>query len=271
MVGNDLAMTKLLALLAVFTFGFSSSGADTKGSPTGKPLRALLVTGGCCHDYAQQKKILSEGISARANVVWTIVHEGDGREHKVSIYTNANWAQGFDVIVHNECFGFVKEDAFVENITAAHRGGVPAVMLHCSTHSYRLATTDEWRKCLGISSYSHEKGRDLTINAPPRRRDAGPGRRRAARRARGRGPRRGAHRRRLRPPRRHRPRGVARRPSAPCRSAPGRAGEGMAGQGLGPFRIAGARRGRDVHALSGRAADRRRIDEYGSRAALYRP
>jgi len=156
-------MTKLLALLAVFTFGFSSSGADTKGSPTGKPLRALLVTGGCCHDYAQQKKILSEGISARANVVWTIVHEGDDREHKVSIYTNANWAQGFDVIVHNECFGFVKEDAFVENITAAHRGGVPAVMLHCSTHSYRLATTDEWRKCLGISSYSHEKGRDLTI------------------------------------------------------------------------------------------------------------
>jgi type 1 glutamine amidotransferase len=36
-------------------------------------------------------------------------------------------------------------------------------MLHCSTHSYRQASTDEWRKCLGISSYSHEKGRDLVV------------------------------------------------------------------------------------------------------------
>jgi type 1 glutamine amidotransferase len=57
----------------------------------------------------------------------------------------------------------VKDDAFVENIAAAHRDGTPAVMLHCSTHSYRTAKTDEWRKCLGLSSYSHEKARDLTI------------------------------------------------------------------------------------------------------------
>src|SRR5882762_609995 len=57
------------------------------------PLHALLITGGCCHDYAAQKKILTEGISARANVTWTIIHEGgDGKEHEFSIYTNANWA-----------------------------------------------------------------------------------------------------------------------------------------------------------------------------------
>ena len=33
-----------------------------------KPIRALLVAGGCCHDYKHQKEILTEGISARANV-----------------------------------------------------------------------------------------------------------------------------------------------------------------------------------------------------------
>ena len=33
-----------------------------------KPIRALLVAGGCCHDYKHQKDILTEGISARANV-----------------------------------------------------------------------------------------------------------------------------------------------------------------------------------------------------------
>ncbi len=41
-----------------------------------KPIKALLITGGCCHDYAKQKDILTQGISARANVEWTIIHEG---------------------------------------------------------------------------------------------------------------------------------------------------------------------------------------------------
>jgi type 1 glutamine amidotransferase len=154
--------TFILTLLLIGVHAVSHAG-DTRTTTTTPPIKALLVTGGCCHDYASQKKILSAGISARANVVWTIFHEGDDREHKAGIYTNRDWAKGFDVIVHNECFGFVKDDAFVENIAAAHHAGVPAVMLHCSTHSYRMATTDEWRKCLGISSYSHEKRRDLTV------------------------------------------------------------------------------------------------------------
>ena len=121
-----------------------------------EPLRALLVTGGGCHDYEAQRKIIPEGISARANVTWAIVHEGSDRLHYVSIYTNAGWAKGFDVVVHNECFGQVTNVAFVEGIVRAHRdGGVPAVMLHCSTHSYRFSSTDEWRKLLGAASYQH--------------------------------------------------------------------------------------------------------------------
>ena len=121
-----------------------------------EPLRALLVTGGCCHDYEAQKKIISEGISARANVTWTIVHEGSDRQHYVSIYTNTDWARGYDVVVHNECFGLATNVAFVEGIVRAHSsGGVPAVMLHCSTHSYRFSSSDEWRKLLGAASYQH--------------------------------------------------------------------------------------------------------------------
>src|SRR6267378_581481 len=112
-----------------------------------EPLRALMVTGGCCHDYEAQKKILSEGISARANVTWTIVHEGKDRTTYVSIYTNVDWAKGYDVVLHNECFGQATNVAFVEGIVRAHsEGGVPAVMLHCSTHSYRYSSSDEWRK-----------------------------------------------------------------------------------------------------------------------------
>ena len=120
------------------------------------PIRALLVCGGCCHEYEAQKKILTEGISARANVTWTLVHEGTERTHYLNIYTNADWAKGFDVVLHDECFGQATNVAFVERIVRAHSsGGVPAVMLHCSTHSYRYSASDEWRKLLGVSSYQH--------------------------------------------------------------------------------------------------------------------
>src|SRR5258705_2030904 len=59
----------------------------TTAAETNPPIRALLVIGGCCHDYRQKKRILTEGISARANVEWSIVHEGDGSTtHRMSIY-----------------------------------------------------------------------------------------------------------------------------------------------------------------------------------------
>ena len=128
-----------------------------------KPLRALMVCGGCCHDFAQQKHILSDGLRHRAHVEFTVVHEGNDRTNRVSIYEKPNWWKGFDVIVHNECFGMIEDDKFIEGIAAAHAAGVPAVMLHCSTHSYRAAQTDAWRETLGLRSMSHDKGRDLTI------------------------------------------------------------------------------------------------------------
>jgi len=129
-----------------------------------EPLRALLITGGCCHDYEAQKKILTEGISARANVTWTIIHEGgDSKDHRVGIYEKSDWAKGYDVIVHDECFGDVTNVAFVEQIARAHTDGTPAVVLHCSMHSYRLSPTDAWRKVLGVSSYAHEPNRTFEV------------------------------------------------------------------------------------------------------------
>jgi type 1 glutamine amidotransferase len=152
-----------LLVAAGMMTGLSAAAADAA-----KPLRALMVTGGCCHDYENQKRILSEGISARANVEWTIIHEEGPagkaeKNYKISIYEKADWAKGYDVIVHNECFGAITDNAFVERIAKPHFEGVPAVMLHCSIHSYRAASTDEWRKALGQKSMSHEKNRDLKV------------------------------------------------------------------------------------------------------------
>jgi type 1 glutamine amidotransferase len=157
---------KILPAFLTVVFAAITSLCAADAPP--KPLRALMVCGGCCHDYTAQKKILSEGISARANVEWTIVHEdapkgGDAKNHRISIYEKPDWWKGFDVVLHNECFGVIDDNAFVEGIAAAHKAGVPAVMLHCSSHSYRMASTDEWRMCVGITSRSHEKNRDLLV------------------------------------------------------------------------------------------------------------
>lgn len=113
-----------------------------------EPIHALLICGGCCHDYDAQKIILTEGISARANVTWDILHEGGsarthaGRYHEMSIYKKPDWAKGYDVVVHDECFGDVSNAVFVEHIARAHFDGVPAVMIHCAIHSYRHSSTD---------------------------------------------------------------------------------------------------------------------------------
>ena len=154
-----------------FVQGFASVGlfvaltSAVLAADQTKPLKALMIAGGCCHDYTAQKKIISEGVSERAHVTWTIVHEGDDRMHRVSIYNDPNWAKGYDVIVHNECYSQIDDAAFVERIAAPHKAGVPAVMLHCASHSYRMAPTDEWRQVLGIKSMSHEKRRDLLVKS----------------------------------------------------------------------------------------------------------
>jgi hypothetical protein len=43
------------------------------------PLRVLLITGGCCHDYAAQKELLKRGLEARANVVVEHLYTPDRR------------------------------------------------------------------------------------------------------------------------------------------------------------------------------------------------
>jgi len=134
-----------------------------------EPLRALLITGGCCHDYGEQLKILTNGISARANVTWTVLWEGGSskggtiRDHQMSIYAKKNWVEGYDVVVHNECFGDITNSEFVDHVAKAHFEGVPAVVIHCTMHSYRKASTDEWRKTLGVSSYNHEGARKFQV------------------------------------------------------------------------------------------------------------
>jgi type 1 glutamine amidotransferase len=154
-------MLALLKLRVIFCLLLLSSAFSLCAA---EPIHALLIAGGCCHDYATQKKLLTEGISARANVTWDIVLEGAGtRNHRMSVYDKPDWSKGYDVIVHDECFGDVTNVDFIEHIAKAHFDGLPAVMIHCAIHSYRHSTTDEWRKLLGVSSFYHDTARKFEV------------------------------------------------------------------------------------------------------------
>ena len=127
-------------------------------------LKGLLITGGCCHDYPNQIKIITEGLSQRVNIEWDVVLAGDGRTVKVPVYQNHDWIKPYDLVVHNECYGHVDDVEFVEGIVNAHtENKIPGIFVHCSMHSYRNAKTDEWRKLIGMTSRSHEGKHPLDI------------------------------------------------------------------------------------------------------------
>lgn len=145
----------IMAVLAITCVVTRIGAAAEEKQGEVKPIRALLVTGGCCHDYERQKSILAEGISARAPVVWKIVHDGGtSTSSRISLYKNEDWADPFDVVVHNECFADVTDLDYIHRITNAHKNGKPALVIHCAMHSYR-GKTDEWFKLLGVTSRRH--------------------------------------------------------------------------------------------------------------------
>ena len=129
-----------------------------------KPIKALLVTGGGYHDYERQKTILTEGVSARANVEWTIVHDSSKEDgHKIPLFEDPKWAEGYDVVVHNECFANITDAAYINKVVDAHKGGIPAVVVHCAMHTFRALKTDEWHEFLGVTTVRHGRQHPLDI------------------------------------------------------------------------------------------------------------
>jgi type 1 glutamine amidotransferase len=124
-----------------------------------QPIRALLVIGGCCHDYKRQKDILTEGISSRANVSWVIAYDPDGgTQHMNPVYEKEDWAKGFDVVLHDECSSDVKDAKVIGRILKPHREGLPAVVVHCGMHSYRSEgwpKSTRWFEFTGLPSTGH--------------------------------------------------------------------------------------------------------------------
>lgn len=157
---KPLFLSAAATLLTLFAVG--AAGADD--AKEARPIRALLLAGGCCHDYKEQKVIIPAGISARAKVEWTVVHDEDtSKDHKFTLFNKPNWADGYDVVVYNICYGFVKDRDFVNNVVAAHKKGTAGVVIHCSMHTFRMLESDEWREFLGVTSRKHGPQQPLEV------------------------------------------------------------------------------------------------------------
>ena len=67
-----------------------------------KPIKALLVTGGCCHDYTVQKELIKKGLEQRAYIdVETVQQGGTTTNTKIPLYEKDGWADGFDIVIHD--------------------------------------------------------------------------------------------------------------------------------------------------------------------------
>ena len=128
-----------------------------------KPIKALLIAGGCCHDYKGQHEALFKGIQQRANVqvdvYWT---DDQSTNPPFPLFESPDWAKGYDVIIHDECAASNKDVAVLQRILEVHRT-IPAVHLHCAMHSFRNET-DLWFKHLGLKSTGHGPQEPISIS-----------------------------------------------------------------------------------------------------------
>ena len=73
---KPMALGVLFATVAV-TLNAQEAAKSETSSDAAPSIRALMVTGGCCHDYQNQKQIISEGLSAQVGKIdWTILEYG---------------------------------------------------------------------------------------------------------------------------------------------------------------------------------------------------
>ncbi len=161
---------KLRSLLALALL----AGLTTSLSAEQKPLRVLVVAGGCCHDYATQKEVLKKGIEARVNATVEVAYDPTKSTKPLfELFKNPDWGKNYDVVVHDECAADITDQAYVANIVNAHKNGLPAVNLHCAMHSYRWGNFKEpvkagadnasWFEMLGLQSTGHGPQQPIAI------------------------------------------------------------------------------------------------------------
>jgi type 1 glutamine amidotransferase len=164
-VAGEGSLTMRLLLCAVLAVVAASvAGRAQAPAPAQTPVNALIISGGCCHDYALQNKVIIDLLNAVMPIHWTAVQGMTNiPEGKLPFYQNPNYARGYDIVIHNVCWTADPSQPFLQQIAAPHKTGIPAMFFHCSLHSFRDSKQDDWRELIGITSRRHTPSHNITV------------------------------------------------------------------------------------------------------------
>lgn len=119
----------------------------------GQPIRALLLTGGCWHNYSLHYGELRTAFEReKVQVEWRVISLSCERPD-----AEISWIPNVDVVLMNGCYERI-HPSYVASFAKAIRTK-PFVPIHCAMHSFRDAAPKPlalWHNALGIASKQHE-------------------------------------------------------------------------------------------------------------------
>lgn len=135
-------------------------------------LKAVMFVGGCCHDYKQMPHVLAKRIEELVNVKIDIKPVATPEE-MAEIFKNPKFADGYDAVIYDICFGENWKDGDYDGALKAADAGKPAVFIHCSAHTYRpprdLKSPDlKQREAVADAKWHALVGMDTRVHDPYR-------------------------------------------------------------------------------------------------------
>ncbi len=118
--------------LAILALALTVSSASLMAA--GKVLYVTHEPGNW-HKYTPQLKIFKEQIAKKAS--WDVTVITGDYDGVIEQLKKRNFAKGYDAIVYNYCFANSEDlDACANIMRQTRNGGVPAMLIHCSMHSW---------------------------------------------------------------------------------------------------------------------------------------
>ena len=127
------------------------------------PINAMIVTGGCCHDYTGQSKVLMDTLNAVMPINWTVVQgmsQPAGRQAAALREPGLGARASTSSSTTSAGRTATCPRAIVQNIT---RPNVARMFFHCTLHSYRVMTNDGWRELIGMTSRRHTRAHNILL------------------------------------------------------------------------------------------------------------
>ncbi|HEV2969536.1 MAG TPA: ThuA domain-containing protein [Pirellulales bacterium] len=164
-------MSKFLLTLAALLL-FSNSAAWPARAAQNEPLKVVMFVGGGYHDYKQMPRVLAKKIEELANVKIDVKPVATAEE-MADIFKNPKFANGYDAVIYDICFGEKWKDGDYDGALEAAEAGKPAVFIHCSAHTYRpprdpKAPDLKQREAIADAKWHALVGMDTRVHDPYR-------------------------------------------------------------------------------------------------------